>query len=139
MSVSIYHEKVKLPLYHVHYEVFVSDDMDQLRQHIESIYRGLKIEVANHYGGYTAVVTHPEDGVTLMLLINTKERTEGPSIERTIFHECVHLSWNIMDGLGIKQDADDNEVQAYLMEELIDNVSRVVRESKDSLGDISDL
>jgi len=139
MAVSIYHEKVELPLYHVSYEVFVSDDMDQLRQHIESIYPGLKIDIANHYGGYTAVVTHPTDGVTLMLLINSKERTKGPSLERTIFHECVHLSWNIMEGLGLKADANDNEVQAYLMEELIDNVSRVVRESEDSLGDISDL
>ena len=139
MPTAIYHEQVELPLYHVKYEVFVADDMSQLRQHINSIFPGLHLEVADHHGGYSAVITHPTNGVTLMVLINSKERMEGPSVQRTIFHECTHLSWNIMEGLGLKANADDNEAQAYLMEELIDNVARVVRESKEHLGDISDL
>lgn len=144
MAVEIYHEKIKLPLYHVHYDVMVSSSMKQMVEHVNVLFPGLGMKVPETALGYSAVILHAS-GNTMMVLINTSTRkAEEPSVTRTIVHESTHLSWNIMEALGLKVSEDDNEVQAYLMEEIVDRIYSAVKDAKiplseDDGGNISDL
>jgi len=121
------HEKVKLPLYHVWYDVLVGPRMEELIRHVEMLYPGISLEELDpSSGGYTCVLKHSRFGTILVMMISTDMSPGLPSLQRRISHEAVHMSWNILEGIGIPIDADSHESQAYIVEEIVDKVSEIV-------------
>lgn len=136
-DIAVYSEKVKVPLFHAYYDIMVGLDMPTLRDHAESLFPGLKLSesVGHHTPGYTYLINHHELGNQLSVLISLEELhiPDGPTIEGTIVHEAVHLSWYIMDGLGIKVNQDNHEIQCYLMEHIVKEINRVVDIGRDNI------
>jgi len=89
----------------------------------------------------TCSLTHPQHGLHLVVIINTKDR-DAESIMGTIVHECTHLSWYVMEGVGIEVSPDNHEIQCYIMEEMVREVYRVVNckecleKNKINIGDL---
>lgn len=136
---SVYSEKVKVPLFHVSYEVIVASNMKDATVHAESMYPGLKLSQSRTSGalGYSFLLKHDELGNHLCLLVGLAgsdfDVEEQPSVLSTIVHEAVHLSWYIMDIVGIEVNAENNEIQAYLIEDIVRNVNKVVKNAEKKL------
>lgn len=126
MDLTILQERIKVPLFHVEYDVMVSNSMLEMKELLETVHPGVTIKIDESFTGYTCLISHPEHGSYLYVLINTAEYEEFPPMRRRIAHECIHLSWEIMDTLGIEVSAENNEIQAYIMEELVDKVTIMV-------------
>jgi len=103
------------------------------------LYPGLQMKIASNVAGYTCVVKHEAYGVGLFILLNTGEIPNSPTMLSTIVHECTHLSWHILDGVGVDIDQNNHEVQAYVMEELVREVTRIYAESIHDDEDLDDL
>jgi len=111
---------------------------------MKAFYPGLKFNVNPNAGGYTCLIKNADHSMSLVVLINTNPNLERGSLNSTIVHEATHLSWYILDGLGMKIDSDNHEVQAYLMEDLCREITRVTTrletivpiESKDDLSNL---
>jgi len=138
-AVAVYSEKIKVPLFYAYYDVMVGVDMIVLKEHAESQFPGLKLSesVGSSTPGYTYLINHHELGNQLCVLVSLEELNipEGPSLEQTIIHEAVHLSWYLMDGVGIKVDQDNHEIQCYLMEHLVKEITRVVEMAREIIID----
>ena len=140
------HQRIKLPLFHIYYNVIVTNSMRDAEDLLQELFPGLQLKIETDVCGYCALVSHFSMGRQLILIINTEDMgIDKPNLISTVYHECTHLSWYIMDNLGITVDGDNHEIQAYLMEELITKVSDVVEESKkiyaknDSSDDVGSL
>ena len=138
-DIAVYSERIKVPLFNAYYDIAVGTDMPTLKEHSESEYPGLKLSdsVGHHTPGYTYLLHSNEFGSKLTVLISLQELDipDGPSLESTIVHEAVHVSWYIMDGVGIKVDQDNHEIQCYLIEHIVREITRVVAIAQDSIAD----
>ena len=138
-DIAVYSEKIKVPLFHAFYDIMVGTDMLALKDHAEAQFPGLKLSdsVGLHTPGYTYLLNHHELGNQLSVLISLQELDipDGPTLESTIVHEAIHLSWYIIDGLGIKIDSDNHEIQCYLVESIVKEVTRVVDIARDKIAD----
>lgn len=54
-------------------------------------------------------------------LVFLEEETLEPS---TLVHEMIHMSWFILDRVGIKIDVNNHEAQTYLVEFLVNEITK---------------
>lgn len=136
MELTVLQDRFKFPLFHLSYDVMVSDSMQEIKELLEEIHPGITLDLDEDCTGYTCVISHPQHGSYMYVLINTAEVEGFPSITRRITHECTHLSWEIMDYVGVKVDADNHETQAYIMEELAEVITNMVNKFKNGIDSI---
>ena len=133
-GISVYMEKVKCPLFHAYYDIIVGFDTDTIKEQIRDCYPGINLDsqLTNSTLGYAFSVQHPDHGLGFTLVFNLgAQNWEGnPGLDSTIVHECCHLSWFIMDGVGVKVDGDNHEVQCYLIEDFQRQAKRVIKIAK---------
>ncbi len=138
-DMAVYQEKVKLPLFHAYYDIIIGTDMLTAKLHAEDQHPGLELDkgIGISTPGYTYVINHMELGTQLTVLISLQELDipDGPDLASTIVHEACHLSWYVMDGLGIKVNADNHEIQCYLIEQIVREINRVVDIAREHLSD----
>jgi len=138
-DMAVYQEKVKLPLFHAYYDIIVGTDMSTAKIHAEDQHPGLELDVSVGVStpGYTYVINHGDMGTQLYVLISLQklDLPDGPDLHSTIVHEACHLSWYVMDGLGIKVNADNHEIQCYLIEQIVREIIRVVDIARDAISD----
>ena len=136
---SVYTQKVKVPIYHVFFDVYVGYDMNDIKQHAEDIFPGLQLTELNTSTtqGFTYLLKHYELGNHLSVLfsLNGLDFEDAPSLDCTIVHEAVHLSWYILESVGIKVTAENHEAQAYLVEFLVKKIKEVIKKAKFNLNE----
>ena len=132
----IYHEKVKCPLFHASYEIVVGENMPDMLEHMSVMCSGIRLmdEGSMNVPGYTCLVKGSNIGSHFYVLLCIDGDEEWPSIDKTIVHEATHLSWFLLDSLQIDINVDNHEVQCYLMESIVTEISRVVVEAKGKLS-----
>jgi hypothetical protein len=70
-------------------------------------------------------IDNEENGITdFVLWLNEGYDTD------TVVHEVVHISWHLLDYIGIKLDADNHEAQAYLIEFLYNQIMNITAEQE---------
>lgn len=114
-----------LPLFHVNYDVIVGENMKEIREFVNSMCPNAKIKINDTYGGYTCILTDNERESSLYIMISFDDMVKDNDLLRRVTHECTHMSWYILDALGIEINVDNHEMQAYLIEELVDKVMTV--------------
>ncbi len=119
--IPLLHEKIKLPLFHVYYDVCICPKMDVAIDHMRLFYKGINCNADPSALAYTMVINTPKTTGFAILINNTKY--QDVDIHSTIVHECTHLSWYILDELGISMNVDNHEIQAYILEELVRKVT----------------
>ena len=137
-EVSVYMEKVKCPLFHAHYDIIVGYDHECINKQITDIYPGISLqeEINQNTLGYAFSVKHHEHGFGFSIMINlgAQDNPASPGIMSTIIHECLHLTWFMMDGVGVKVDGSNHEVQCYLLEEFVRETNRVIDIAKQKIS-----
>lgn len=111
-----------LSLYNIPYDVFVGETIHHAANAAEVTYPGLSLQesVGPQTGGYTASLTHPEEGTSFFILL-TPDISDTDKIPGICAHESLHLSWFISNALGIKNKWNNHEPQAYILQEIFDN------------------
>lgn len=143
--ISVYQESVKIPLFHGNYEVLVGNYMDELMAHMRELLGGINIIDRDKHGsidmpGYTCVIKGSHVPTTFFVFICVNDmKLNWPATISTIVHEATHLSWFILDHLKIEINPDNHEVQCYLMEDLVKQISAVVDRAKNKLGSDGEL
>ena len=138
-SCLVYHESVRVPMFHASYEVIVGSRLADCLTHVSSLCGGVKLmkdgEPAN-IPGYSCVVSGQKVGKCFYVMIALDDVYEigFPPVSSTIIHEATHLSWFILDGLGIRVNAENHEVQCYMMEHLVSDITRIVESTKDKMS-----
>lgn len=125
--VHVNHKTIKLPLFHIEYDVVFGSEMKGMVQLLDSVYPGLEsvVNFNENDGGYTAVVKSPVFGTVLFSVINVGSIINNKFTKRTIYHEAVHLSWYILEQLDIPINKDSHEMQAYLVEEIVEQMTEM--------------
>lgn len=128
----VYHQKVKAPLFHTSYEVLVGPSMIDLVDHVQEMFPGLNLkdEVSPDSMGYSLFITNRKVGSSMLALIVLRDDQTYPTVYDTIVHESVHLSWAIIDLVGVKINEDNHEVQAYLVEQINFEIRKVLEIAK---------
>jgi hypothetical protein len=136
----IYHESVELPMFYAKYEVIVGMYMDEILTHMRELVGGVELIDREKFGsihipGYTCVVKGPMVGTNfyVFVCINEHNPPAWPRIEDTIVHEATHLSWFILDNLNINITADNHEIQCYMMEHLVRDITHVTNRAKERI------
>lgn len=137
LSTQTMHTMLQVPLFHVTYNCIVGNGTDSLMQHADLLFPGLNLakKIKGVLGGYTCLITSNK-AEELVIMINTDVINAPGTVERRIAHECLHLSWYILDAVGITITSDNHEIQAYLIESLIEEVNKAVKKNMEN--EISD-
>ena len=109
-----------LPLFHVNYDVILGENMKEIREFVNSMCPNANLKINDTSAGYTCVLTDNERETSLYIMISFDDIVKGNDLLRRVTHECTHMSWYILDALGIEINVDNHEMQAYLIEELVD-------------------
>lgn len=131
-NITVYHERLELPLYHLPYHIIVGELIPEMLSHARALFPGMQLELPLDVLGYTYIVKHPTMGEQIVIMISTADGPGFPSLLSTIVHECTNLSWYILDSLGIDVDAESHATQSYIMEELVIKVTDIIEKFKDS-------
>jgi len=111
-----------VPIYSRRVYVYIGDDYKDINKKVNKDY---KIEEsgdkANYLEASVVEMTHKGEGLVdnLFLLPSNVE-------QHTVAHECVHMAWDILDLVGVRVEADNNEALAYLVGYLMKEVNIII-------------
>ena len=135
----VYTETIKVPIYHVCFDVYVGYSMSEIKEHVEDTFSGLELSQldASKTQVFTFLVDHFLLGshLSVLLSLDDKHSKDAPSLSCSIVHEAVHLSWCILEMVGITLTADNHEVQAYLIEFLVKELKNLVKKARANLNE----
>ena len=111
-----------VPIYSRKVYVYIGEDYKKINDKINKDYSLTDIDNrADYLEASTIIMSHKEDGLidNIFLLPSSVE-------PYTIAHECVHMAWSILDLVGVKVEADNNEALAYLVGHLMDHAIEII-------------
>lgn len=109
------HTIIGIPIFNAQVQMYVCDQAGD----IEAVLHNKHGVTAKIFGTTTAHAAKITNGnsVTYTLCI-----VDGAAKYSNIAHECLHLTYYVLEQIGIKCTAESHEVQAYLLEYLIEQV-----------------
>ena len=124
-------KKIDVGLYHC--EVLTFTSYDDLRRYCkkhnanipESDYSYVDVNnLQNTSGGVAGVMVYPEKEPDLFLAVDFNQyQTDGvynyPDLMDAISHECLHMTWFILDNVGVEVDAENHEMMTYALGYLV--------------------
>ena len=119
-EIYVEHALLDLPLFHVKYNIVLTNSTQHGFELLSKVY-GIPEHIwpDGNITGYS-VLAESSTNTEVIMLINTDIEEGTPGLGRRVSHESVHTAWYILDSLGIKLNVDNHEIQAYLVEEIID-------------------
>lgn len=81
-------------------------------------------------GGMAGVLVYPEQPADLFFAVDTEQYTKDgeqdgdiyidyPDLMNAVSHEALHMTWFILDNVGVGIDADNHESSTYLLGYLV--------------------
>lgn len=125
-----YYIKKEIPLFHATYDIFIGPTAQGIEDHINDTFPSLNYKLPSNATGYTSLISCPVAGKGVIVVLNTFMADEL-EIDQTIYHEAVHVTWMILEALGIKITYDNHEIQAYLMESIISDLKSAHQDYED--------
>jgi len=132
------HTKLELPLFHASYDLFIGPASKPIQEHIGETFPTLNYTLPANATGHTSLIDCPVAGKGVIVVLNTF-MSDDIEVDDTIHHEAVHVSWMILNALGIKITYDNHEIQAYLLEHVIKDIKNAYKEYCEKKIDIEDL
>ena len=124
--IDIFHQKVKLPLFCISYDVAVGKDMQDVLAHMKLIYPGLNVKLSEGMLSYSCVLSHPDYGNSLIMMIATDGYDNGDDIRGVIAHEATNLAWQITDLMDVEVRLGNHSTQCFIVGELVSQVHNVI-------------
>ena len=138
-EITVIHQICDLPLYHTKYHVVVSKNPILAKEHIEDLYPGIIMNFNKHTLSYTCTIRHDEIGDALLVYIKINGGDPNQPIESIVAHEAVNLGWVLTDELNVKVDSTNYVTQAYIVSDIVKNVTNVIQQFEEENTGIDDL
>ncbi len=122
MDGDLVQKSIVIPLYDVEVIVYFSKGMAEVVQDLEVIY---DITGVGKNGGAKALKITNGNGQNKFILIYAVGKLQHWDVNDIIAHEALHMSWMLCDYLGIKIDAMNHEPQAYILENIVKQVTKI--------------
>ena len=132
------HFKKEIPLFHASYDIFIGSDGEAIKEHIDETFSNLGVELPGNALGYTTMIDSALCGKGVIVILNTF-LSDQVEVEKTIYHEAVHVTWMLLKALGITITYDNHEIQAYLIEHIITDMLSALKEHDTNNNDVVDL
>lgn len=118
------HHIINIPLYNSRVDLYVVNSVKDIDEVYENKWPGIKSEVSSSTVAH-ALWAHNKfiDNFALFIV-------DGEATYAHIAHEVLHITYYMMDFLGIKVDSHNHEAQAYLLEYLVRKVSETCEKQK---------
>jgi len=108
-------EIIEIPIYKTKVELYAYDNIETSISLLKHKYNKYNFNIDQNTVGYSTWIK--VDGINkFIILIN---RDSDYSI---IAHESLHLTWYILDSIGLEVNSKNHEAQAYLLEYLLNNI-----------------
>lgn len=123
----------KIPVDIYHCEVLTFNDYNDLKRYCkrmdanipESEYSYVDLSnLHNTSGGVAGVITYPEKEPDLFLAVDSTQYSKDgvydyPDFMDAVSHECFHMTYFILDSVGVEIDGDNHEAACYLLGYLV--------------------
>ena len=120
-----------LPLYNWPYKIIIGPDTQRLGEIVEHSLPGLGImdEICPDTNAFACHARHDSEGSDFFILLNPcRDRIPHNELLSVVCHESLHMSYFMLDKVGVYVDHDNHEAQAYVQQ-------RIFQECKLSLED----
>ncbi len=138
-KIAVIHQICNLPLYHTKYHVVVSKEPKLAKEHIEDLYPGIIMNFSNTTLSYTCTIRHDEIGDALLVYIKISGQDPEQPIESIVAHEAVNLGWVLTDELNVKVDSENYVTQAYIVSDIVKNITKVIQQFEEENTGMGDL
>lgn len=121
-------KKLDTSLYKQDVFLIISSNGKEAGEYINKNFKNIdKSDEDNKCRGFQWKTHYHKEGfekARFFVYINIKEIGKDKT---TIFHEILHLTWDILDHVGITLSSDNHEPQTYLYEHLIKQCLAVIK------------
>jgi hypothetical protein len=139
-SVLVMHEKIRLSLLHVDYDVVISPNALLAKEVIEDIIPGATLEnVTADALSFVAGVGHPILGNRVVVYINPSTTDPAQPLAGIIAHESINVAWKILNVAHIKINEDNRELLGYVVSEIVNELTDMVQSFHEKTDDLEDL
>lgn len=138
-TVRYYHKQIKLPLFPVHYDVFMLNDIHLGPAVVSNKYPGVSLDGVSSALSVTAVAGDEGDNKGVIILMTTDRSSDEPTVQDTIAFEATNLCWHILDLLQIKITIENCKIHAYIIEDISRELNKMYKEFLEKSEDDSDI
>lgn len=117
------HQIIEIPLYKTQVDLYIVDHMYTAVQAIEEKYKRIRLNIDFNSKGYSSKFKYKDRYKYLIIIEKGSELS-------VVAHECLHMSWYILNAVGVTVDAFNHEAQAYLLEYLFNNIYNYLNDGK---------
>ena len=114
---------IDIPVYKTYVELYAFEKIDTSKGLLEHKYKNIEFEIKEDSVGYSSWFKNK--GENKFIIVITNETNVA-----TIAHECVHLTWYILESVGVKVNLENHESQAYLLEYIIFEIIKLLKNEK---------
>ena len=138
-KIAVLHQLAELPLYHIKYHIIISNNPILAKRHIEDLYPGIEISFTGTTLSYTCTIKHEDLGDANLVYVRVGKADDEQPIESIIAHEAVNLAWILTDELSIKIDTTNYVTQAFIVSDVVKNITKLIQEFEEENTGIGDL
>jgi hypothetical protein len=114
-------QEITIPIFNYGVKILYGDTND-IADKLEEYHEGLSCGNERTNKGTYLVVTNKKDGIQYDYMIISDD-----SDESTIYHESLHLAWEVLDRIDIEISPDNHEILAYLQEYIAKEVINIIK------------
>jgi len=139
-SVLVMHEKIRLSLLHVDYDVIISPNAILAKEVIEDLIPGATLEnVTPNALSFVAAIGHPVLGSRVVMYICPSSTDPQQPLEGIIAHEALNAAWSIADIAHIKITEDNRELLGYIVSEIVNELTDMIESFHEKTDNLEDL
>ena len=106
-----------IDLYSKHVSIYVGKTIKEAAAGAMFEYKGLDLsDIKEGAGGYAIRATNK--GLMANIILISIDAAKTDNLLVICAHESVHISWDILYGVGVHLEAENHEAQAYLVDHI---------------------
>jgi hypothetical protein len=109
------HKIIGVPIFNAQIDLYVCDAPNDISAVLHNKY-GAKANVVSTTTAHAAMIENKEGYFFTLCFV------DGSAKYSNIAHECLHLTYYLLGRIGVECSINNHEVQAYLLEYLIEQV-----------------
>lgn len=117
--------EVWVPIYKIPIHFYIGKTIADTSKGINATWN---VDIGSNADGTAMILEEAETGDKAFIIRLSPGIRNPDNLAKTIVHECLHMSWYVLDYVGVEIDADNHEAQAYLQEDIFDSIRICVKD-----------
>ena len=115
-----------LPLYMIPYIIYIGETVkDAGDAAILELGPDIEPNITPNVGAKAMTIIHDEHGQGYFILLGIKSH---PFLLAAAAHEALHLSWWMLEQIGLDIDSENHEAQTYIVQEIFQTTKEALEE-----------